>query len=149
MKISSSFRPIATLAVALSLSTGSIASAAPLASGPVNPLVALSVFGSAQSRAALCAAGSAAAAAAATSSAQAQSGCVLPAVDAPPPAVVENVPPPMTPYAAAPAAAPNLLPLLVSLGLFAGVFFLLDDTILGDGGDITFNPDPPPVTSAV
>jgi hypothetical protein len=133
MTIPRSTRPFAALAVAFSLTTGSVASAAPANAGAVNPLVALSVFGTAQSRAAVCAAGAAAATAAA---AQAQPGCVLPAADAPPPPVATNVPPPVVPYAPAYAAgAPNLLPLFAALGLFAGVFFLLDDTILGDDDD--------------
>jgi hypothetical protein len=141
MKTPSSIRPFAAAVVAMSLTTSTIASAAPVAA-PLNPLVALSVFGTAQSRAALCAAGSAAVAAAATASAQAQQGCVLPVMDAVPPPVASTMPPPVTPYAVAPAA-PNLLPLFAALALFGGVFFLLDDTILGDGGRIVFKPNPP------
>ena len=106
-------------------------------SGPTNPLVTLSVFGSAQSRAALCAAGSSAAVAAGTA-AQTPSGCVLPVAEtAPPPPVETSVLPeagPVAPYAAA-SAAPNLWPLLAGLGVFSAVFFLLDDAILGDEDD--------------
>ncbi|MBA2467559.1 MAG: hypothetical protein H0V46_08155 [Sphingomonas sp.] len=148
MKTPRSIRSAAAIAVVLSLTTGSLASAAPVAAGTVNPLVALSVFGSAQSRAALCAASSAAVAAAATATAQSQTGCVLPVLDAPPPPVASNmpppvadVPPPMAPFAV--AAAPNLLPLLAALGLFGGAFFLLDDVILGDDDDSGFEIDPP------
>lgn len=133
----------------MSLATSSMASAAPAVSGPTSPLVTLSVFGSAQSRAALCAAGSAAAAAAGTVAAaqvsQAAPGCVLPIADAPPPPPVEtSVVPETVPVAAyAPAAAqPNLWPLLAGLGLFSAIFFLLDDAILGDGGG--FEIDVPP-----
>jgi hypothetical protein len=143
-----SVRSIATAAVAMSLATSSIASAAPVVSGPANPLVTLSVFGSAQSRAALCATGSAAAAAAGTAIAaqgsQPAPGCVLPIADtAPPPPLAESA---VLPEAApaAPAAmaagAPNLWPLLVGLGLFSAAFFLLDDTLLDDGVEFTFPP---------
>jgi len=147
-------RSIASVVVAISLATSSLASAAPAVTGPTSPLVTLSVFGSAQSRAALCAAGSAAAAATASASAaqagQAAPGCVLPIADpAAPPPVESTVLPetvPAAPYTTA-AAAPNLLPLLVGLGLFSAVFFLLDDTILGDGGG--FDIDVPPSGSPV
>jgi hypothetical protein len=139
MKMPGPLRSIASGAVALSLAASSVASAAPAVSGPASPLVTLSVFGSAQSRAALCAAGSAAAVAAGTASAaQAPSGCVLPIADtAPPPPVETSALPetaPVAPYAPA-AAGPNLWPLLAGLGLFSAVFFLLDDAILGDDDD--------------
>ncbi len=150
MTTHSSIRPFAAVAVALSLSIGSIASAAPTSVSSVNPLVALSAFGSTQSRAALCAAASAAVAAAPTTAAQGKPGCVLPVADAPLPPVASDVPPPVAPYrpAYAAAAAPNLLPLLAALGLFGGVFFLLDDQILGDddGFQILVPPQRPPVS---
>lgn len=141
MKTPGSIRSLATAAVALSLVTSSVASAAPAfaSTGPAagSPLVTLSVFGSASSRAALCAATSAAVAGAATTAAvQPQQGCVLPAVDAPPPAVVSEVPPPpMAPYAVAAEPGMNIWPLLASLAAFSVAFFLLDDVFLGDDDD--------------
>ena len=133
MKISGSVRSVASIVVAISLATSSMASAAPALSGPPNPLVTLSVFGSAQSRAALCAAGSAALAGAASATAvQAQPGCVLPIADAAPPPIVEQVPPPPPPMALAAAGPPNMLPLLAALGLAIGAYWLLDEAILGD-----------------
>ncbi len=137
--------------VGVSLMTSSAAVAAQgVPTGSVatsSPLVTLSVFGTAGSRAALCSANSAAVTgAAATAVVQARPGCVLPALDAPP--VISDVPPP-APYAAAPYAAsgPNLWPLLASLAVFSAVFFLLDDVILGDGDSdgITL---PPPCTGS-
>ena len=145
MKTPGSIRSLAAILAGLSVATTSVASAAAVAPQGANPLVTLSVFGSAQSRAALCAAGSAAVTAAATTAAaQSRPGCVLPIADAPPPPVVSDVPPPMmpaAPYATA-AAGANLWPLLVGLGLFSAIFFLLDDEILGDGGDFRFDRSP-------
>jgi hypothetical protein len=111
----------------------SAASAAPRA---VDPLVALSVFGTAESRAAVCAAGSqAAAAAGAAVAAQAAPapGCVLPVTDAPPPAPVTAAPPP------APVVEPvatgggiGILPLLLGLAAIAAAAALL---LKGDNGN--------------
>ena len=93
----------------------------------VDPLVSLSVFGTAQSRAAVCAAGaSAAAAGAAVAAAQAApQGCVLPVTTPPPVPVVQE------PVAVAPVAGglgigtvPLVLGLLALLGLG---YLLLDD----------------------
>jgi hypothetical protein len=97
---------------------GSAASAAPPS---IDPLVALSVFGTSESRSAVCAAGAAqAAAAAGAAMAQAagtQPGCVLPVVDAAPaPVVTEAAPPPAA--AVAPATVGGgigALPLLAGL----------------------------------
>lgn len=62
---------------------------------PLNPLVAVSVFGTQASAQQVCAnAATAAAAAGAAAVAQGQAGCVLPAVDAPPPPPPEAAPPP-------------------------------------------------------
>ena len=147
-----SIRTFAAAAAALSLIASPAAAAAPAFAGatPIaaNPLVTLSIVGSASSRAALCAASSAAVAGAAAATAvQPAPGCVLPAVDAPPP-VVADAPPPMVPYAAAPVAgAPNLWPLLASLVAFSAVFFLLDDVILGDEDD-DLDVDVPPCTGS-
>jgi hypothetical protein len=132
-------KPFAASLAAVCLVTSSIAGAAPIAAPTISPLVALSVFATAQSRAALCATTAAAAAAATTTATQGQQQCVLPVVDAPPPAVVSEAPPPavVEPVAVTePVAGPNLLPLLIGLGLFAAAFFLLDDTLLGDDDGI-------------
>ena len=116
-----SFRKCTTAFVAISMLAGSAASAAPRT---VDPLVALSVFGTSESRAAVCAAGvQAAAAAGAAVAAQAaagQAGCVLPVMDAaPPPVVTEAVPPPppaaVAPMAVAGGGSIGALPLLVGL----------------------------------
>ena len=128
-------KPISWLASAVaaaSLVTSSVASAAvaPAPAPTINPLVALSAFGTAQSRAALCSASTVAAAAA---TAQAQPGCVLPVLDTPPPPVVTEAPPPVIAEPVAVAGAPNLLPLLVGLGAFAALFFLLGRGDKGDG----------------
>lgn len=94
----------------------------------VDPLVSLSVLGTAQSRAAVCAAGTAAMAGTAAAQA-APPGCVLP-VTAPPPApVAQTVPPPAAPLAAGPGKEIGMLPILGGLAVLAAIaaFFLLDD----------------------
>ncbi len=112
----------AAFAVA-SLMVGSAASAAPRS---IDPLVALSVFGTSESRSAVCAAGAAqAAAAAGAAMAQAAGtpGCVLPVVDAVPPPVVTEAPPPPA-AAVAPAAVGGgigALPLLVGLAAIVAI----------------------------
>ena len=116
MAARNSLRSYTTAFMALSLLASTAASAAPRT---VDPLVALSVFGTSESRAAVCAAGAnAAAAAGAAVAAQAgtgRTGCVLPVVDAaPPPIVTEAAPPP--PMAVAPVAvAGSVFPLLLGL----------------------------------
>lgn len=108
---------------AASLMAGSAASAAPHS---IDPLVALSVFGTSESRSAVCAAGAAqAAAAAGAAMAQAAGtpGCVLPVVDAAPPPVVTEAPPPPA-AAVAPAAVGGgigALPLLVGLAAIVAI----------------------------
>ena len=116
MAARSSLRGYTTAFMALSLLASTAASAAPRT---VDPLVALSVFGTSESRAAVCAAGASAAAAAgaavAAQAGAARTGCVLPVVDAaPPPVVTEAAPPP--PMAVAPVAvAGSVFPLLLGL----------------------------------
>jgi hypothetical protein len=132
-----SSRKWAAAFVALSLLGNSTAQAA-TAAARIDPLVALSVFGTSESRSAVCAAGaSAAAAAGAAVAAQpgAAPGCVLPAVDAPlPPPVTEAVPPP--PVAAAPVVAGAGIPIVpLLLGLAAVAAFaalVLDDDEEGE-----------------
>ena len=125
MAVRGSIRKFSTAFVAASMLASSAATAAPRT---VDPLVALSVFGTSESRSAVCAAGAqAAAAAGAAVAAQAvpgQSGCVLPVMDAaPPPVVTEPVPPP--PAALAPVAAGGssigALPLLLGLAAIAAI----------------------------
>ena len=120
-----SFRKYTTAFVAISMLGASAASAAPRT---VDPLVALSVFGTSESRAAVCAAGAQAAAAAgaalAAQAAPGQAGCVLPVMDAapPPPVVTEVTPPP--PPAVAPVAVGGTigaLPLLVGLAAIVAI----------------------------
>ena len=107
--------------VAIALLGSSAASATPRT---VDPLVALSIFGTSESRAAVCAAGSQAAAAAGAAVAQAagaQPGCVLPVVDAPPPPVVTETPPPPVVEAPVAAGGINALPLLLGLAAIAAI----------------------------
>ena len=136
-------RSLAVAMAAVSLLTASAAGAAPV-SAPVrslNPLVALSMFGSVQSRAALCAASSTAVTAAAAQMSQGPQGCVLPVADVPPPPVVSEVAPPL---AAAPAPlvakSTSLLPFFFGLGALA-VFVALVDR--DNRGRIVFQVPPP------
>ena len=117
MAARNSLRRYTTAFMALSLLASSAAAATPR---PVDPLVALSVFGTSESRAAVCAAGASAAAAAgaavAAQAGAARTGCVLPVVDAPPPPVVTEAAPPPPPMAVAPVAvAGSVFPLLLGL----------------------------------
>ena len=118
------FRNYTAAFLAFSMLASSAATAAPRT---VDPLVALSVFGTAESRAAVCAAGAQAAAAAGTAAAAqgAAGGCVLPAVDAPPPpapASTEVIPAP-APIVASSGVA--IWPLLLGLAAIAGVAAVL------------------------
>lgn len=117
-----SLRRYSTAFVAASMLVSSAATAAPRT---VDPLVALSVFGTAESHAAICAVGAAQAASAAGAAAAAQAGtpggCVLPIVDAaPPPVVTQAAPPPPPAVAVAPfATAGSISPLLLGLAAVA------------------------------
>lgn len=99
----------AALALCLSPTMASAATSAPVQS--ISPLVAISVFGTQASAAEICASSATAAATAgAAVAAQGQPGCVLPAIDPPPPVGV-------TP-AVQPMAAPSgfsLTPVLLGL----------------------------------
>ena len=119
------------------LSAQAVYAAPPRSSFAVDPLVSLSVLGTAQSRAAVCAAGTSAAVAAGAAAAQAAPGCVLP-VQAPAVApVAEPVPPPLAPAVApAPGKEIGMLPILGGLALLAAIaaYFILDDD--DDDGDL-------------
>ena len=119
------FKPIVAAVVAGSMfvsSTGAIAATAPSASQQIEPWAALSVLSAGAPAAALCGA-------AATAAQAASSGCVLPAVDAPPP-IAQAGPPPPTPV---PPVEPvggglGISPLWLALGAIAAgalVYFLL------------------------
>ena len=123
MTVRGSLRRYTTAFIAASLLASSAATAAPRT---VDPLVALSVLGTSESRAAVCAAGAAQAAAAAGAAVAAQAGspgCVLPVVDAAPLAPVAEAPPPL-PLAAAPVVTGGgigALPLLIGLAAIVAI----------------------------
>ena len=104
---------------------------------PVNPLVAVSVFGTQASAQTVCAnTASAAAAAGAAVAAQGQAGCVLPAVDTPPPTAIEqSVVPSETRYGI--GIAPIILGLLGIAALAALIMGGDDD----DNGDTEVSPN--------
>ena len=121
------FKPMVALVVAGSMfvsSTGAVAATHP-ASVPqqIEPWAALSVLSSGAPAAALCGA--------AVTATQAGAGCVLPAVDAPPP-VADVGPPPPTPVPPVEAANEGLglgiSPLWLALGAIAAgalIYFLV------------------------
>ncbi|MEO8177117.1 MAG: hypothetical protein ABI626_10725 [Sphingomicrobium sp.] len=128
-------KTLAAAVTAVSVAPSSIASASPASVRSIDPLVALSVFGSAQSRSAMCAA-TAAAVTAAAAQLPAQ-GCVLPVADTPPPVVSEAPPPPLEGVPAPMlAASASLLPFFVGLGAVAALVLLLDR---GNSGRIVFH----------
>lgn len=108
------------------------ASAVPTAPAQISPMVALSIFGSQASAAALC--GSAATSAAASSAAtQAPgAGCVLPVVDAPPPPLPVAEAAPLPP----PPGGIGITPILLGL---AGIA-ILAALIASSGNDNDNNP---------
>jgi hypothetical protein len=92
----------ATLGLALCFSsTVASAAAAPAAPMSISPFVALSAYGTMQSRSAVCATAVGAAGAAAAVEGQPAAGCVLPVLDPVAPVAVETAPP----VAFAPVAA--------------------------------------------
>jgi len=126
-------RPAAGVLVGMALcfsSTVAAATAVPAASAPavpvsISPFVALSAYGTMQSREAVCATavGAAGVAAAAEGQAPAQ-GCVLPVLDPAAPVVVDTAPPP--PVAVAPAGfGLGMGALLAGLALVAGLAAVL------------------------
>lgn len=123
----------AVAAFALCLSPTMAHAATAVATPSLNPLVAVSVFGTPASAQAVCgnASGAAAAAGAATV-AQGQTGCVLPAVDPAPPPVVEGPPP-----VAGPGGF-SLMPILLGL---IGIAALA--ALIASGNDDSESPDSP------
>jgi hypothetical protein len=117
----------AAFALCMSPTMAAAATSAPIQS--VSPLVAVSVFGTQASAQEVCNPATATAAAGAAAVAQGQAGCVLPAVDTPPP-VVQNVPPPVVPVAAhgGIGIAPILLGLLGLAALAALIAASNDDS---------------------
>lgn len=128
MSMSSIKRVTGILAAAALCFSPTMASAASYAAPqPMNPLIAVSVFGTPASAQAACSsAANAAAQAGAAVAAQGQANCVLPAVDPPPPAPIgEAVPPP-------PSAGFGIGPILLGLLGIAALAALL---LSGDGDD--------------
>ncbi len=121
----------ATLGLALCFSsTVASAAAVPVAPVSVSPFVALSAYGTMQSRNAVCATAVGAAGAAAAVEGQPAAGCVLPVLDPAAPVVVDTAPPAVF----VPAAAPGfgfgigaLLAGLVALTGLAAVLLIEDD----------------------
>jgi len=135
-------RPAAGVLVGMALcfsSTVAAATAVPAASAPavpvsISPFVALSAYGTLQSREAVCAtaAGAAGAAAAAEGQAPGQ-GCVLPVLDPPAPVAVNTAPPPA--YVAPAGFGLGIGALLAGLALVTGLAAVLlsgndDDDVL-------------------
>lgn len=112
-----------------------MAHAATAASAPsLNPLIAVSVFGTPASAQAVCGnASGAATAAAAAAVAQGQAGCVLPAVDVAPPPVSQV--PPVQPVSRGFGIAPILLGLLGIAALAALIASSNDDSDSPDSPD--------------
>jgi len=125
-----SLSKFAAAAACVGMLAGTAASAAtPISAPAVDPLVAISFFGSQASQSAICAAGaqSAAAAGAAVAAQAAQQGCVLPVVDAaPPPMVADTAPPPeVLPVAPVTGAGIGVMPLLLGLAAIIGAAALI------------------------
>ena len=117
------FRRCTSGVLAWSILASSAATAATAAPPRVDPLVALSVFGTAQSRAFVCGAGTAAAATAGAAMVQpdaAQPNCVLPVVDAAAP-VAEPVPATSVEVAPSTGTTVGALPLLVGLAAIVAI----------------------------
>src|SRR5215213_6505594 len=118
MNYSTVTKSLAAAAVAASLLTSSIASAAPVRSTSVDPMVTLSVLGSSASHGAFCSAGGAA-------------GCGLAANTS----ALAAVSAAQSSDSYAVDSRPSLVPLFIVLAGMVATFFLLDDAILGDDDD--------------
>lgn len=138
MQFGSVLRNVTMAAVAVSMmaspTVAAVSQASVVRSAPVqtiSPMVALSIFGSQASAAALCGSSATATAASAAATAQAPAGgCVLPVVDAPPPvAIAEPLPPPPSGFGIAP-----ILLGLAGIAILAAL--LLDDDDDDDEDDV-------------
>lgn len=143
-----SLRRLTTALVAIAMLAGSASAAAPRS---IDPLVALSVLGSNESYAAICAVGAAQAASAVTSVASstqgaASGGCVLPVVDAAPPPVVAEGPPPPVVAAAPITTAGSVLPLLVGLAAVVAAAALIAKSDSNGRLILPFPPDGVPIS---
>ena len=122
-------RPLAGAAIIVLLANSAMAAAATTVSQPINPLTAVSVYGTQASAQAVCTqAASSAAAAGAAVAAQGQGNCVLPATDAPPLIGQSAAPPPPLPGPG--FGAHWLLMGLAAIVLVAGI-----STLFGDDDD--------------
>ena len=132
MSAPSPFRRSTAAFVAIAMLGSTAATAAPAAAPRmVDPLAVVSIFGTADSVAAICAGSSAATAAgtAATTAGQTPgAGCVLPVVDAPPP-VVETAPPEALVPPVSTTGGIAAFPLLAGLAAIVGLaaIFLVHD----------------------
>ncbi len=112
----------ATLGLALCFSsTVAGAAAVPAAPMSISPFVALSAYGTMQSRSAVCATAVGAAGASAAVEGQPAAGCVLPVLDPVAPVVVETAPPAVFVPAAAPGFGFGIGALLAGLVALAGI----------------------------
>lgn len=122
----SGYKGLIGIAVAGSMlfsSTAAVAAAAPPSASQINPWAALTVMTGGAPAAAICGAAVVAA------TAQAPAGCVLPAVDTPPPVASAPPPAPIPVPPVEPAGAGlGIDPLLLALGVLAGglaLYFIL------------------------
>lgn len=119
---------------AAALLSAQVAYASPAASRTyVDPLVAVSALGSAQSNAAVCAGSTAAAGAAATAAAQGAAGCLLPVTSPPPVAAAQAAPPPAVPVRTArPFGSTGILLGLAGVAALIALIVALSDNGSGD-----------------
>lgn len=123
-------RTIITFGAALSLVSGPAFASAAAPVRTISPMVALSIFGSQSSAAALCGASTAVAAGAAASAQAPGAGCVLPVVDAPPPLPAAEPLPVAEPIA---ASGFGITPVLLGLAGIAILAALISGS--NDGND--------------
>lgn len=146
MPAPSPFHKFTAAFVAIALLGSSAATAAPAAAPRmVDPFAVVSVFGTAEFAAAVCAGSSAAAAAgtaAATTAGQTPgAGCVLPVVDAAPPPMVETAPPEMLPPAVSTTGGIAAFPLLAGLAVIVGLAAIILSNRTEDGNiDLPISP---------